>query len=275
MVKIDDKYFDKTLTHMMDKLYNAVCNNWDGLFYIGGVEGSSKSTIAFQLAWYLDRNFNLNNIAFTGQEFINKCLNAKSGDCIVFDESYSVFNNRSYASSLTKKIVNMLTRIRSKQLFIIIVSPTFFDLNKYLIVHRARCFIRTYDIDFKRGQFAYYMFEKKNELYYKGKRDHNIHAAKPTFKGRFTKWSPVDWNEYEKLKQIAMIEDVKDEKEVKQVVDVDKIKGDGNMELLLWLRSRSLLKFGALTKLSEGFFGCTDSVLSKRLSAKISENKNC
>ena len=263
-----DKYYDGYLKSFMDQLDKAVDENWDGLFYIAGIEGGGKSTLAFQMADYLDPKFNINNIVFNGEDFINKCINAPPKSCIVFDESYMVFNSAMHANKLTIKIKTMLTMVRSRNLFMIIVSPTFFDINKYLIIHRSRAFINVYANNMKRGFFSFYNYDKKLRLYHKGKKDHNIHAEPPHFRGRFTKWSPIDLDEYEirKQKAVSDLEENK-EKEKNKLGDdaINSARLGGELSILKFVKNAQLLKFGALSRVAENYFDIKLGALSKRL----------
>jgi len=107
------------------------------------------------------------------------------------------FNSRMFMNKATNTIISMLTMIRKKQLFIIIVAPTFFDITKYIAIHRSRALIHVYSKGLERGFFTFYNRERKLELYIKGRRDHNMRVTKPNFIGSFTKWFPLEDEDYQ------------------------------------------------------------------------------
>lgn len=268
MVLVNEKYFDGYLKSFMDQLSKAVEQKWDGLFYFGGMEGAGKTTFALQVASYLDPNFNIENVVFDGESFVSACIKAKPKTAIVFDESYNVFNNRNHANKLTNKVISMLTMIRSKQLFILIVSPTFFDLSKYLIVHRSRAFINVYAKDMKRGFFSFYNYEKKAELYHRGKREHNMNVVKPLFWGRFTNWTPLDMCAYEERKQKAISALANNNEKEKKVLSDEALIGarlEAESRILKFLKNNQLLKFGALSRVAESYYEIGSGALTKRL----------
>ena len=90
--------------------------------------------------------------------------------------------------------------IRKKQLFILIVAPTVFDIDYYIICFRSLALINVYADGLQRGFFEFYNRQRKKELYIKGKRTHDMNVNRPNFKGRFTKWSVLDSELYEKRK---------------------------------------------------------------------------
>ena len=46
-----------------------VKKDWDGIGFIVGYEGDGKSTFAQQIALFLDRDFSLDKIVFTSEQF--------------------------------------------------------------------------------------------------------------------------------------------------------------------------------------------------------------
>jgi len=195
------KYIDGYLQKNLEMLKKAVDLNWDACGFFSGFEGDGKTTLAIQLAYYVDRSFNLDRIVFTGEQFKTACLNGKPKTAIVFDESYYAFTSQATMTKSARVLNSMLTMIRKKQLFIFIVAPTFFDIQKYIAVHRSRFLIHIYSKGLERGFFAFYNRARKQQLFMKGRRENNMSVTKPNFIGRFTKWFLVDEAAYDKKKE--------------------------------------------------------------------------
>ena len=269
MVKIEeDKYMDGFLKQNLDLLIEAVNKNWDGILYLSGYEGDGKSTLASQLGYYFDKTINLDRVVFTSRQFLEACLNAKPKQCIIFDESYLTFSNRSLFNEMTRILISMLTMIRKKQLFVIIVSPTFFDIVKYIAIHRARALIFVYAKGLERGYFAFYNRLRKQELYVKGRRDNNMYVVNPNFKGRFTKWFPFSVKDYDAKKESAIQEltsMINKTKEVKPEEKLIKERAEIEAHLIKWVNSRRLFKLGALKTIANQYYDVSASALAHRL----------
>lgn len=263
-----DKYMDGYLKSNLDLLIQAVNKNWDGLIYVSGYEGDGKSTLAGQIGYYFDQTIDLSRVCFTAKQFLDACLKAKSKQAIIFDESYLTFSNRSLFNEMTRILTSMLTMIRKKQLFIIIVAPTFFDIQKYVAIHRARALIYVYAKGLERGYFGFYNRLRKQELYVKGKRDNNMYVVNPNFKGRFTKWFPFPDDEYDVKKESA-IQDLTDSiakpKEVIPDDVLEKTKTDAETKLVAWLNSHHQLRIGAIKYLANNYYDISDRGMYQRL----------
>lgn len=199
-------YLDGYLKSNLDLLIEAVNKKWDGIFYICGYEGDGKTTMGAQIMAYLDKDFNIDNCVFTPKQFAKAVEQAKPKTAILFDEAYLTFTNMSFFKEATRKIISLLTMIRKKQLFICIVAPTFFDINKYLVIHRSRFMIRVYAEGLERGRFLFYSRAKKHILFIKGKKEHNFNVVKADFYGSFRKTFPIDEELYEDKKDAAIKE---------------------------------------------------------------------
>jgi hypothetical protein len=95
----------------------------------------------------------------------------------------------------------MLAEIRQKNLFIFIVLPTFFDLDRYVALWRSRALIHIYTgKSFERGYFMFFNTERKKDLYIYGKKTYSYKMPKANFFGRFPKGYMVNEAEYRKKK---------------------------------------------------------------------------
>jgi hypothetical protein len=203
-----DGYLHKNLTTA--KI--VVKKDWDMLFVVDGIEGGGKSVLAQQMAKYFDYDFNIDKVVFTPTNFEEVVKAANKYSCIVYDEAFAGLSSRAAMSKVNKSLVKMLTEIRQKNLFIIIVLPTFFDLDKYVALWRSRALIHIYKgRGFKRGFFSFYSYDKKKQLYVNGKKYYNYSKPSPNFVGRFRNHYTVDKDEYKKKKYI---ETTKEEKTI-------------------------------------------------------------
>ena len=90
----------------------------------------------------------------------------------------------------------MLAQIRQKNLFILILIPSFFDLDRNIALWRSRALIHTYfGPNFQRGRFAFYNIDRKIDLYVKGKQKY-AYITRPNFIGKFTNYYTVDEKAY-------------------------------------------------------------------------------
>jgi len=203
-------YMDGYLKMQLDKMKDKVMDDWDFVIVIDGYERSGKSTLAQQIATYLDLTFNLEHIVFNGVEFEKVTKGYPANTAIIFDEGFGDLTSRKWMNKLNHSIIKMLTEIGYKNLFLIIVLPTYYDLVKYIAIHRSRVLIHVYDNNFERGYFAWYDREKKKDLFVQGKKfySYSQRIARPNFIGRFTKHMTVDIEAYkEKKRQNAIASD--------------------------------------------------------------------
>ena len=200
-------YMDGYLKNAFDTAIKEIRNDWDFLFVYDGMEGSGKSVKAMQDAFYCDPNMDLmTQYSFSPYQFKKSVLAAKQYQAIVYDEAHSGLNSRAAMSMINRSLVSMLTEIRQKNLFVFIVLPTFFDLDKYVALWRSRALIHVYtNNSFERGYFAFYNLDRKKQLYVKGKKMYLYNVSKPNFIGRFVNYYPLDKDKYKKLKLDGMI----------------------------------------------------------------------
>jgi len=183
----------------------------DKVIAIDGREGSGKSVLAQQLAAELDPDFNVDKIAFNSQEFMSmiKSPERKKGDCIILDEAFLAANSRSSMSLINRAMVGLATEMRQLNLFVIIVLPSFFDLDKYFALWRTDTLLHVYfDKDGKRGRYIAFNHDKKKMLYLKGKKFYNygvVRSGLPPM--RFPDGYVVDETEYRLRKQNAFREE--------------------------------------------------------------------
>lgn len=196
-----ERYFDGRLHEALEIYKKIVANKWDGVFYIGGYEGDGKSEFAGQLAHYFDPTYCLERCVFTPEQFMKAVDEAEEGEAVVYDEAQDAFESVN-RDTISRALKSKMTRIRKKRLYIIIVAPDFWRINKYMFIHRARAFFRVYANGLQRGFFEFYNRERKHRLMIEGKKKELL-CVKPNFRGRFTHWFPLDEQAYDKKKEEA------------------------------------------------------------------------
>lgn len=193
---------DGYLKTNLDTAKRVVRSDWDMVFVIDGTEGGGKSVIGQQCAAYVDPTFNISRICFTPQDFIKCVEEADNYQAIIYDESYGGLGSRGTMSNVNKTLVKMLTEIRFKNLFIFIIIPTFFDMDKYVALWRSRALIHVYaGHNFTRGQFQFYGKDSKKYLYIMGKQTYSYNKPRADFIGRFSNTYTVDEKEYREKKR--------------------------------------------------------------------------
>lgn len=207
-VTTQDYYMDGYMVTNLETAVSALKKDFDMIFVLDGYEGSGKSVLAQQLAFFCDSTLTLSRIVFNPDDFKKVVMESKPYQSIIYDEAYGGLSSRGAMGAVNKSIVQMLTVIREKNLFIFIVLPTFFDLDKYVALWRSRALIHVYvEKDFKRGYFKFYNVDRKKALYVLGKKFYDYKYGKPNFIGRFTKHYVVDEAEYRAKKSKSSIED--------------------------------------------------------------------
>lgn len=207
-------YIDEGLRLELDIAKQRCAKNWDAVIVMDGDEGDGKSKFAQQCAFYVDPTFTVDRIAITMEQFKNLCLSCSPGQAIVYDESFFAFDSMTSTNKDRRDLIYLLTMIRKRRLFIIIVAYSYYDLAKYVARHRARILIHVYVDELERGYFRMYdrntmrfMFKKFRDLY-----QYPPHLA--VKKGRFTSFSPVDEIAYEKKKDQGILQLMKKQLEV-------------------------------------------------------------
>lgn len=201
-------FIDDVLRRELDKVrYRVLNKDFDFVGLIDGREGSGKSVLAMQVGAYLDPNFSLDNIVFTSEEFISKIKDPKTkkGSCILLDEAFNALNSRASMTEVNRSMGAVATEMRQKNLFILIVLPSFFDLDKQFALHRSSSLIHVYLKDsVQRGQFLIFPRSSKLQLYLNGKKTYNYSRPKsPYAPCKFTNFYTVDENEYRSKKSNA------------------------------------------------------------------------
>lgn len=164
----------------------------DCVVCVDGPEGAGKSTLAMQIGKAVDPTLDLSRVVFDAESFRQAIFKAKKGQCVIYDEAFTGLSSRTSLSSINTALVSLMMQMRQKNLFIILVLPTFFLLDKYAALFRTTALIHVYENKGIRGYFRVYNRVKKKYLYLYGKKDYSYSAKgkqnefiKTKFKGRF------------------------------------------------------------------------------------------
>lgn len=174
--KVEGEYFiDNILRQELDKIKLAVTKkDRDYVMVIDGEEGSGKSVLAMQIAKYLDPDFNLDKLVFNSNQFIDSIKKVKRHSCVILDEAYNASNARASLSEVNRSMVAVATEMRQRNLFVIFVLPTFFDLDKYFALWRCRALIHVYfNKKGRRGKYIIFPKTHKKLLYLNGKKKYD------------------------------------------------------------------------------------------------------
>jgi hypothetical protein len=181
-------YLEKRLKYIIDKKIVPSLQQKDKDFFmvVDGSEGTGKSWLSLQIAKYVDSSFNLSRVVFTPDEFKDAIFKAKKGQAVVYDEAFTGLSSRASLSMVNKILISLAMQMRQKNLFVIIVLPSFFLLDKYIALFRSRCLVHVYENKNVRGYFKIYNQKKKILLYLAGKATYSYSKKIRTrFKGRF------------------------------------------------------------------------------------------
>jgi len=183
----------------------------DRVFTIDGREGfGGKSTLTFQLAYAYDKTFCLDRICFNSKDFADALRKGKKGQAIVLDEGFRGLSSKGSISKENKKLVQLLMEVRQSNLFIFIVLPSFFMLEKYVAIFRSQALFHCYcsPKSINRRYYKTYNYHSKKLLYIQGKAMMSYYIPKVEESFRFyAKFPPTIDREAYKAKKLAAFRD--------------------------------------------------------------------
>lgn len=207
MVKEGGLYIAPFMAEELDKVKKRVLKkDRDFVAVIDGEEGVGKSVLAQQIALYLDPEFNIDKIVFNSDDFLRliKDPKTKKGSCIVLDEAFSAANNRASLTEVNRSMIGVATEMRQKNLFILMVLPSFFDLDKFFALWRCRVLIHVYFTPDEDRHYIIFPKDTKKMLYLTGKKTYsytNPRSPYPPFD--FPNYYTVDETAYREKKSNA------------------------------------------------------------------------
>lgn len=209
MVKVQvggyNYYMNERLRDNLDELKVKVTKkDEDCVLVVDGYESDGKSVFALQIGRYLDKNLSLDRVCFSAKEFSTAIDHAQKGSCIIFDEAFKGLSSRSSMSEVNNILVSKMMQMRQLNLFVIIVLPTIFMLDKYVALFRSKALFHVYRFKGQRGYWILFNRQKKKLLYLWGKKNFDYSKPKSNYGGRFTDFYCVDEQEYRKKKRDAL-----------------------------------------------------------------------
>ncbi|KKM18942.1 hypothetical protein LCGC14_1660640 [marine sediment metagenome] len=176
----------------------------DRIFIITGREGSGKSWLAMQLAAYLDPTFCLDDVCFDSNSFGKRIREVDKLKAIIFDEAFSGLSSKGSLSKENKKLIKILIECRQRNLFLFIVLPSIFILDRYITLFRSHSLFNTAISrkNFNNRYYKVYNYENKHKLYILGQKYMSYSKPKIWKKYRFYGKLPlrITKEEYQKKK---------------------------------------------------------------------------
>lgn len=184
------KFLDKKVKEQISK------RDKDYVLLIDGYEGSGKSTFAAQIGKYVDPSLTLDRICMTANEFKEAIIHGGHNQCVIYDEAVTGLTSGDSITRIGRLLKSMMMQMRQKNLFVIVVLPIIFELNKYAVLSRAKSFFHIYETGGRTGYFVGYNRKDLRLLYIKGKKTYS-YKIRSRFIGRFYgKWA-LGKEEYE------------------------------------------------------------------------------
>tara|TARA_R100001594_G_scaffold147038_1_gene199436 strand:- start:3426 stop:4337 length:912 start_codon:yes stop_codon:yes gene_type:complete len=209
MIKIpcgDTHYWmDGILHNNLISAKSLIKEDWDFLYVIDGDVGCGKSVLAQQIAYFVSEGrLTLKQICFTPDQFRSAILNAEKYEAIVFDEAFRGLAGRASLSKVNKDIVELLNEIRQKNLFIFIVLPSMWDLDKYITQHRCSGVFHVYYLPYKKADGSWSRERGHVKFYNKAKIGYTIgnssvkyiYPKSASFKITFKNFYPINEKSY-------------------------------------------------------------------------------
>jgi len=207
---------------------------------VSGREGAGKTTLATQIALFLDEDFSLRHTVFTPEQFEAVIESCPEESAILWDEAVTGAQSTQSATTISIAIVSRLTQIRKKKLKIILCHPYFWLLNKYFI---SRCiggfYVYANGFDDRGYGYAYntdqieYLFSLMKEKYRLAPRS-AINIAHKSFRFRFPGKFCLNEKEYDTKKELARKGDIRQDEKmvmVKRLAKHCKYLGATNKEI--------------------------------------------
>lgn len=182
--QLDIPYCDPIILKELEKVKHRVLHkDRDYIAVYDGEEGVGKSVLAMQHAKILDPDFTIDNVVFTSDQFMRiiKDPATKKGTCIVLDEAFNAANSRASLSEVNRSMIGMATEMRQKNLFVILVLPSFFDLDRYFALWRCRALFHVYFTPDEDRHYIVFDKPAKKLLYLSGKKTYDYTYPKSPF----------------------------------------------------------------------------------------------
>lgn len=228
-------------------------NDNDVVGIVAGDEGSGKSNKAGNMMRYVSMDKfdpKLDMIGADYDDALNKIKNAKKGSYLMFDEGNIFFLSTEVMKRENRDLHKIFSIFRQKNLFVVIVLPSYFRLNSYFAIDRSKFLIRTYLKGGKRGYYSYHGNKRKANLYKYGMKHKDYNATMPNFRGRFSVCYPLENEEYKKFKLSTLNRSILGAVEKKKVIHRKDIEIQRNKEIIKLNMDMKTNKLGKMIGIS-------------------------
>ena len=197
-------HIDKRMLPILNTIKSKlISKDKDYVMLVDGYEGVGKSTFAQQVGKYIDPTLCLERICMTADEFKNAIKSAGKGECVIYDEAVTGMAASESITRVGRVLKSMMMQMRQKNLFVIVILPAVFDLNRYTVLSRARSLFHMYECSGRMGYWVGYNKKDLRSLYLKGKKTYS-YKVYSAFRGRFSGKYTVNEAAYRKKKEEAL-----------------------------------------------------------------------
>ena len=194
--KSDGAFIEGILAENIDIWAKKIVDDMHFLCIISGNDqvGNGKSTLATHIGCYLTHRINelhgtnnvftADNMLFSAEDLETKSFKLPQYSVIVLDESDDLKEHS--MKEISKKLRTYFRKCRQLNQILILITPSFFELNKFYALNRSHALINVkFTGEYNRGRFDFYGPTKKKLLYLKGKKEWDYDAHKYDFFGHF------------------------------------------------------------------------------------------
>ena len=141
--------FDKGLYKMlMMKKLQVIKRDQDYLGVVDGGEARASQSLLRSAPQFATQPFadspHLERTCFTPEEFTEQIMKAQRYQAIVLDEARAALNSRQSMTKVSRALTSMLAEVRQKNLFLFVVLPSIYDLDKYVALWRTKSLFHLY-----------------------------------------------------------------------------------------------------------------------------------
>jgi len=228
------KLFDPILTLRCFRIWKELNDNLDHFVVICGREGFGKTTLSFQIAAWVNPNFDLTNVCYGAKHYLdilskkaNSFHQELNSETVVLDEGTELLSRETL--NATNRVLTKTFFVQRSLKFLVIVNiPNFFMLDGVIRNHRVRTLIEVIG----RGKYKCITGKGINIVADKGMRTKDIGCVRipngsfwhGSFRVNFPK--KIDRKEYEKYKLQSikdLIEEMKDDVVSKKLLSTAKV----------------------------------------------------
>lgn len=271
--------FDTDLGNSLEGFKEAVMyQDFDCVVLVDGKEGTGKSVHGMQIAKFLDVDNDIDiekQICYTPEQLKKAITTLPKFKAIVFDEARRGFNRRRSTQDVNIDLTDLFAECRQNNLFLIIIMPSFYDMDQQIAVWRSRLLIHVwYEWDLKapkgeklvRGFAHMYNENAKYMMYY----DKNLKYKYPPnydegFDYRFNNHYVVDEQKYRDYKRKSQ-EAYSKKSIIKPINDV--------AGAITYLKEKNFLKEGAIPSLCLGFLEISERAFQMARKKRTNEESH-